>query len=388
MRPLFAAIPLTRLIALISLTTALSAQTARTGKAPSSAIAPSSGVNPSSAIAPSPGGLAALKTLTIHLGDLHDPPASSTTARITANPFTWFEVIDERPDTTRIGVHANLPMRSHEFDRQLVFGQPAALEIAAWLNRHCQHPAGHDTAVIILRYLWLSDSDPYTAKPDNYQSGNNPIRTNHTHIRLKAEIYALHDHRYLPLLRIDTLQPTRKVIYSMLRSTYLGWEQDLAAMLHETVDNAAAQYVTRAGNGRRITWQDIRTFNQTRFDIPILDSSTLVRGVYTGFDEFRNNTPAIRDFDVMEQNGSLALYLKNGDGTSAYTHKAWGFCNGHDIFLMRDGLLHPIRKDGNSFYFYGIDVTASNSSSPPIAFNGYPEQHCLYIIDLDTGQFY
>jgi hypothetical protein len=326
-----------------------------------------------------------LHALTIRLSDLRD--ATITAA---ASPFSHFEVIDERPDSTRIGVHGNLPMRSHEFDRQLVFDKPASQEIAAFLNRHLARPGAPDTALIILRYLWLSDTDPYTANPDRYQSADNyNNRTNHTHIRLKAEIYALRDHRYLPLLRIDTLQQTRKVTYSILRSTYFGWERDLAAMLQEGMDKAALTFPHRERNSRWIGWDDIRKFNQSRFEVPILDTATLINGVYAAFEEFRNNTPSIRDFEILPENGSLALYLKNGDGSSSYTRKAWGLCNGSQFFIMRDGLLHLIRKDGNSFYFYGIDITASNSSSPPlVAFNGYSEQHCLYIIDLDTGQFY
>jgi hypothetical protein len=333
----------------------------------------------------SPANLSVLRSVTIRLDDLRDPiPAAQS------GPFCHFVVIDQRPDTARIGVHGNLPIRTHEFDRQLVFPKATDQEIASYLNSHLTRPGANDTALIILRDLWLSDTDPYIPDPERYQTadayGNHQ---NHTHIRLKAEIYALRDHRYLPLLRIDTLQQTSRVIYSMLRNTWLGWERDLATILRESTARAAAALPQRETNARWITWEDIRRFNQNRFDIPILDSIHLIRGVYASFEEFRNNTPSVRDFDLMPQNGNLALYLKNGDGTSAYTHQAWGLCNGNQIYLMRDGLLHPVRKEGNSFYFYGIDVSASNSGSPPlIPFADYIEQHCLYIIDLDTGQFY
>jgi hypothetical protein len=333
----------------------------------------------------SPGSLSSLKALTIRLTGFRDPVPP-----VPAGPFGHFLVIDQRPDTSRIGIHANLPLHTHEFDRQLIFAKPAGQEIAAFLNSQVARSGAADTALIVLRYLWLSDSDPYSPNPEQYQAADSySIRKNRTHIRLKAEIYAVRDHHYLPLLRIDTLQPTKKMSYSMLRSTYIGWEGELAAILREAASKAGLALDGREKTGHWIAGEDIRRFNQSRFDIPILDSAILVRGVYTAFEEFRSNTPSIRDFEIQPVKGSLALYVRNADGSSSYTHQAWGFCDGRQIYLMRNGLLHLLRKDGNSFYFYGIDVAPSNSTSPPLfTLDDYPEQHCLYIVDMDTGEFY
>jgi hypothetical protein len=329
--------------------------------------------------------LSNLRTITIQLNGPynHDGALLST-----QSPFSHFEVLDERADTTRIGVHGNLPMHSHFFDRQLIFSKPAHQEIAAWLNRHFTYPGAPDSVLVILRYLWLSDTDPYSPNPDQYSSfhPHNPADTR-THIRLKAEIYARRNNLYLPLLRIDTLEPTKFVTYNARTATYNGWEKDLTELLRDLAENAATAASHHRNSGRWISGEDIRRFNRSRFDIPIFDSNTLIRGVYTGFQEFRNNAPSIRDFEVRPDNGHLALYLRNGDGSSYYTHDVWGFCNGKQVFIMRDGLLHLLQKDGNSFYFYGIDI-ASNSTPPLNAFSGYPEQHCLYVIDMDTGQFY
>jgi hypothetical protein len=329
--------------------------------------------------------LSSLRTISIQLNGPRNHDATLLSAQ---SPFSHFEVLDERADTTRIGVHGNLPMHSHFFDRQLIFSKPAHQEIAAWLNRHCAYPGAPDSVLVILRYLWLSDTDPYSPNPDQYSSfhPHNPADTR-THIRLKAEIYARRNNQYLPLLRIDTLEPTKSVTYNARSATYNGWEKDLAGMLRDLAENAAIAANHKGTSGRWINGEDIRRFNRSRFDIPIFDSSTLIRGVYTGFQEFRNNAPSIHDFEVRPDNGHLALYLRNGDGTSYYTHDVWGFCNGKQVFIMQDGLLHLLRKDGNSFYFYGIDI-ASNSTPPLNAFSGYPEQHCLYVIDMDTGQFY
>jgi hypothetical protein len=47
------------------------------------------------------------------------------------------------------------------------------------------------------------------------------------------------------------------------------------------------------------------------------------------------------------------LYVKDAAGGSYYSHDAWGYCDGNDIYIMRDGVLLPVWKEGNSFYFLG-----------------------------------
>jgi hypothetical protein len=334
---------------------------------------------------PSPdAGLSALRKLTIRLNDPYDPvpPPSPDAFR----PFCHFEVIDERPDTTRIGVHGNLPMNSHAFDRQLTFPGSAAQELTRYLNRYFAHPDAPDTALVVLRQLWLSDTDPYFPAADPYRPAGQGQPAENTHIRLRAEVYAHRDNRYLPLVRFDTLQATGNVTYSKVKCTYNGWEKELALQLEELTENAALAVARKESGGKWITWDDIHTFNQSRFTIPIFNSPTLSRGVYASFEEFRDNAPSIHDFEIKKSNGGLTIYLKGSDGNSYYTHNAWGYCDGSQFFLMRDGLLKPLRKAGNSFCFYGIEP--DDLTPVPGTFGGHNERHCLYVIDMDTGDIY
>src|ERR1700754_4257137 len=87
--------------------------------------------------------LSTLKPITIRIKnvqDLPDTPAGSF--------FSHFEVIDERSDTARIGIHTTWPAFSHPLDRQLVFRRPAATEIAGYLNEHFGRPGAPYTALI------------------------------------------------------------------------------------------------------------------------------------------------------------------------------------------------------------------------------------------------
>src|ERR1700722_19987354 len=114
-----------------------------------------------------------------------------------ACPFSHYQVIDARPDTARIGIHAFIPTLGSQHNRQLVFRQPAASEIASFLNARFTRADAPYTALIILRNLWLSDA--------NYRREeklkNPAILHERTHIRLKAEIYAVRDSLFTPVMR-------------------------------------------------------------------------------------------------------------------------------------------------------------------------------------------
>lgn len=286
--------------------------------------------------------LSSLSSVTIHLKEAKAP--------LPASPFSHFEVIDERTDTSRIGLHTFIHLlggsRTHQ--RQMVFQHPAAREIAAWLDAHFTRPDAPYTALIVLRDLWLYDAN--YLREDKLK--NPDIADERSHIRLKAEIYAVKDSQYIPLIRFDTLQTyKRSNTYNDIDSYYSLWDRDLTNVLNDMADSAAGMTATRAGNGRRIRLDDILQFNRSRFEAPITGTTTPNAGVYANFDEFRNNAPSIQNFEIRRVDGDLTLYIKDGSGVSYYSHDAWGYCDGKDIYIMREGMLLPVWKEGKAYYF-------------------------------------
>ena len=286
--------------------------------------------------------LSGLPSVTIHLEDPKTPPIPG--------PFRNFQVIDERADTSRVGIHTYVPDIGNSRNRQLVLQRPAAGEIAAWLNDHFGHPDAPYSALIVLRNLWLSDAN--YLREDRLK--NPDLLYDRTHIRLKAEIYAIQDSGYIPILRFDTLQTYRRNNqYNNINSYYSLWDRDLTAVLCDMVDSLSAITPARAEKGRRIPLSDIRRFNRSRFDAPITAAAALHTGVYANFEEFRTNAPSIINYEIRMEKKNRTLYVKDAAGGSYYSHDAWGYCDGNDIYIMRDGVLLPVWKEGNSFYFLG-----------------------------------
>jgi hypothetical protein len=323
----------------------------------------------------SPARLSGLHAVTIRLRPVSNASASS----VHSPGFSHFEVIDERVDTTRIGIHTCIPDFGRNYDRQLIFAQATGSEIADYLNRHYARPEAHDSALVILRTLWLSDANyvraEYLRHPEH--------RFERAHIHLKAEIYAIRDGRYIPVLRFDTLQTAMKKRILEQRSAYHDWGLNLALLMNGLADSASRLTPEKEKDNRWVDLKDIRQFNASRFNAPI-DDDRPARGVYANFEEFRNNTPSIQNFEIKLENHERLLYLQES-GNTYYTHDAWGYSDGKDIYVMRDGILFPAWKEGKAFY---LPAAASNANFMTEPRERDYKQRSIYFIDMDTGDIY
>jgi len=332
-------------------------------------------------VAQSPAPLSGLHAVTIRLRPAHStrqtPPASVTP---TPSPgFSHFEVIDERADTSRIGIHTCIPDFGRNYDRQLIFTQSAAGELADYLNRHYTRPGAPYTALVILRTLWLSDANYVRAEYLRHPE----CRLERSHIRLKAEIYAIRDGRYIPVLRFDTLQTAMRKRILEERSAYYEWGLNLTLLMNDLADSASRLTPGKEKDNRWVGLEDIREFNASRFNAPI-DDDRPARGVYANFEEFRNNAPSIQDFEIKLENHERLLYIRES-GNAYYTHEAWGYSDGKDIYVMRDGILCPAWKEGKAYY---LPASAATANSLTVSHDRDYKQRSIYSIDMDTGDIY
>ena len=305
--------------------------------------------------------------------DLTDLPKVTIDLRnadpLSPGVFSHFEVIDERPDTARIGIHTLVRTLGPSRNRQLVFQHPAALEISDYLNTHFARPGASWSALIVLRGLWLSDAN--YLKEEKVK--NPDVLEERTHIRLKAEIYAVNDSVYIPIVRYDTLQTYKRGnTYNQFNTYYHFWEKDLTGVLGDMLDSASGLVPTRVQHGRHLHREDILQFNRSRFDAAITVNSPLNRGVYANFEEFRNNAPSIPNFEIKQEKKEQILYIKDANGNSYYSHDAWGYCDGKTIYIMRGGILYQVWKEGNAFYFYSQAYKEITRIAPPVYVPGTP----------------
>lgn len=283
--------------------------------------------------------------------------------------FSHFEVLDLRPDTQRIGIHYTHTRADHSYNRQLVFAHPAATEISSFLDSISARKDAPYTALIVLRTLWISD--PNYIREDLVRDPER--RFEKSHIRLKAEVYAAKDNHYIPLLRFDSLQVSYRNV------TYDLYGQNLADMLNYLADSALRLLPSKMAENRVVSLEDIRQFNQSRFELPIYHDIRLNKGVYNSFEEFKNNTPSIRNYEIKEEDHQLLLYIKEEGGKSYYCRTAWGYCDGQNVFVMKNGALHLAWKEDNALYMLGMLYDHPTSGSTSSTTNPVAPNQPLYI---------
>jgi hypothetical protein len=320
-----------------------------------------------------------LSRKTVHF----DKPAASDVPTV----FRHFEVIDERPDTGRIGISLMIGTLRGNDDRQFVFEKPAAAEISEYLNRYFTRPDAPFTALVVLRSLWLSNSN------DLEGVKNAEIQYEQWHIRLKAEVYATRDSQYIPVFRYDTAWAKKIHSYvTAMHSSFSDLETSLSTLFIYLADSASWVTERKQNPGRMISRQQISEFNRSRFDKFADTNTTYASGVYANFEEFTNNAPSIRDFEIRMEKKDHLLYIKDAAGKTSYSDVAWGYSNGDSLFIMRDGILRPVWKEGKAFYFYALSDKDVYTKPNEYRYGGNAspgeKEQCIYTLDTDSGEIY
>lgn len=84
----------------------------------------------------------------------------------------------------------------------------------------------------------------------------------------------------------------------------------------------------------------------------ILNSDQFATGIYTSFEQFLDDAPAISSFKVKvnKVTGSVELYKINGQDSSGVLIKnAWGISVGNELYKINKGKLLAIEKVGSGF---------------------------------------
>ncbi|MDR3714731.1 MAG: hypothetical protein P4L51_18095 [Puia sp.] len=282
-------------------------------------------------------------------------------------PFNHFEVIDARPDTSYIGAHTEnlwVPMTRM---RQLVLKGSVTRTIPDYLNNHFSDPEAPYKVLVVIRKLWISDI-AYSYRQEE-QKDEIYQKDDKINCRFRAEIYVSGGNQpagdnssgnkslYTPVLRFDSLLVLDKNGYDRIG----GFLSDLLQSMADTL--ATFDIDRKWETGRQLSLADIRRFSNSLYDFPIFRDTALVKGVYASFDEFRNNAPSIRDFEIATENKRSLLYTKDPSGNSFYNHKAWGLCDGKNLYVMLEGFLFPIFREQNAFYLSGFIESKTNAEN-------------------------
>jgi hypothetical protein len=316
-------------------------------------------------------------------------------------PFSSFNIIDSRADTSKIGfIKKYQDNRGKKLYRKMTVEGGLANGMETMLNKHYASCFSNDslTLVIVLKRFW---ADPNPNRQLQRQGSIN--RESVFDMYLKLEFFLQKNNLYYPVKRTDTLFQTGEDEFipgctdrGMRACEIYGYA--ISKVLESIDFNYYAGRLEKQRN--KITKGVLDSFNRRYNEYPVVNAPALTKGVYLTFDEFKNNRPSVSNYRIEKhkKNNRSIVTLFNTDITgSERIPKFWGYCDGAKVYCGY--IQHPLFKAGNTFEFF-IDKTLYDPVYVPVPMAGVPfgmstvpvdlfaESFEPFQIDMETGKIF
>jgi hypothetical protein len=319
-------------------------------------------------------------------------------------PFSSIQIIDSRPDTTKIGfIRLNPNKDGKNAFKKIVVQNGLTQSLKSILNEHYKPCFSNDSLqlLIVIKRFW---ADPYPNRL--VQQQGNVVRSSVFDMYLRFEFFFVKNDWFYPVKRIDTLFQTGEgeVVpgcnYRKIQDCEM-YGYAVSKVFEGTDFDYYVSRIDRAKN--KVTKQGLDSFNKKYKDYPIISTKVLKQGVYLNFNEFRNNMPSVTKYTVEKiKKHKITMYAiyDTSKVVPERIAKYWGYCNGKNIYCGY--LQHPLTKSGDTFEFFidkkeyneqHISVPLPNSYGTGYSFLDIPISTSLkslepFQIDMETGKIY
>ncbi len=316
-----------------------------------------------------------------------------------ANKISSVNVIDARDDTSALGYYSLDGFTNFKkgWPKTYYFNPSSSVNasIEKWVSNYLQ--LSNDTSilnkiVIVIKKLWISQeiapvlySNEKQGQPKNgWDAG----------IISRLEFYLNNGSAYYPLFRVDSI---------------FTFKEQLPAFAGEFIKVALKNSLTKLyqinleeiiAKRRKLSYDEIVTSNAKKSGLPILNFITYKKGAYKNFEEFKNNSPSIIEYELREGKLGDILYVRV-DKKEYPERNAWGFCDGVNLFINSGDKYSKLIRHQNTFYFAGIKSIdrnvkhelmytslfnlATNTGRKKTSFKAVEK---YYQVDMDTGEIY
>lgn len=318
-------------------------------------------------------------------------------------PFQSIKIIDNRPDTTKLGFRIyNRFLSTYSFQK-IVLKPAIATGIENFYNEYYSNNFSPNGKILLIsiKKLWINTK---TEKP--VKSITRDIeRLSLQDIYAKFEYYLGTENAYLPLIRKDTVfqLPTLKNVeeYNPDDESKLPF---LCFALEKMIENVNYDLYTHGfENKKKMSLKDIGAYNAKSNNMPILNEAVR-KGIFMTFDEFKNNRPSVLSFnkrkipkkkidEIIDEKGNVILhYFAYYDGEKLAMYKSFATL----FAVSRSQYNFGIYKIGNSFQFFENQIentmAANNLTTKDVNVPIKTPQRIVYRvprqIDLETGEIY
>lgn len=279
-------------------------------------------------------------------------------------PFKSIEILDARYDTSKLGyeLHKKYDNISFKDFKQIKLTNGIKESLQFFYNDYYQLCLKDSLKklLIVIKTLWI-DNAPANDLVQETGDENESVSISFQNIYVKWEYYIQEQDNYYPFKRVDTVYRLTNPI--LASKEYKFKKNDLSFLmfvLKSQLENINyGQIDEKKYNAKRsLSFYSIDSFNKTRFLVPVINSENIKKGVFLTFNEFKNNTPSIEQYELKKiDKGKYWVNSKNSERIN-------------DFYLMCDSIgIHTgankrisVFRVGNTFEFFGSGlIPVSNS---------------------------
>jgi hypothetical protein len=309
-------------------------------------------------------------------------------ASIKERKLSKTEVIDARADTSTIGFFS----KASDKPFKVIFTN--SLPLSNVISGVLKNPYSDLPGVLlVVKQLVITDlisnvSDVRLFQAKHYRASA---------AICKIDVFINDQDYYLPLTQVDT------TLYSVDHVVRSGVK--LISITLNSIQKQIEEAINRRKylNRKKFSKDEIASEYQKRNDYPIISAAILNKGVYSSVNEFKNNLPSVSNFVIKpNRDEPPSLYMVDDRGNETFTRRAWGVCDGTNIYIMQSGLLFRVFRNEKAFYWMGVKNLQLKQRGIPIVIpmpggflygmeptSSYLKIHLTpYLLNMDTGEEY
>lgn len=274
----------------------------------------------------------------------------------TALPFGCLQIIDARFDQVNIGcVAKDLSFKGITEKKMLaVFPENAKTYLPKIIDGLVAFDKEKtDTLVMLLKQFRIAD---------HISNANGKYHEPETVLTLSCSFYKMQAKRLTKLFSVDDSRAEKWPIDERPDGKEMA-QQRAGAVLRLLFTVFADR--TWSPGAASFSLSEAEEGIRKRLAVPVLTDTVLVPGLYKNFEEFKNNSPSIRELRIGRQNG-IIKEVQDLNANILDPKTFWGLCDGEYRYVcFQQGIhrLYPV-DNGFRFVFYRRDGEAGFKSNP------------------------
>jgi hypothetical protein len=298
-------------------------------------------------------------------------------------PFSNIKVIDKRYDTSCMGyMKYGSKVIQHS---KLVTKNNLSADLENYLSdlNKKNFSSNNKSLVMVIKKLWFHTDYNSNKTFDNAKNMS-------YFFALNIDFYIRSGNLYTPFMREDTIIKIPIKVFQRLKGILIG--EALQNVFNDLLLSKAPDI-----SSNKITFSELNTYYEERFNLPIFYTSSLQKGVYMTFEEFKNNAPSVLVFEVTKTKLTDDIYVEH-ENKFILNRTAWGYCDGTNTFVKLGMNLFQLFRQGFTYSLFGntriILAPSGMSSSGSIGIDVlstiFPPKSAIDVtpiqLDMETGK--